>query len=301
MTDTLWVLEQAEAEVARLQGIEAELTTAMSDLETAQDLATRYHDSLMAATGSIVAFEEAAAQYITVGSKTEAEIINAVWDNGWDQAAEALDTFGELALLRGVNAITTDEIAALVQDAKEVNDWKSLQAAIDAGSTISTGSVSYGVGDVIEEGAVHVNGASAIHFETADNSDAATVIFGSMEVNGELVSDVVVYSSNSDLISVGDAKSVVEANFDVHGDRNPSNFISIVNEGGAQFIVEERYTSATNLATLFDAGTTKLDAYVEGYKDGYSEGYDDGFSDGYEAGWNDRDSNSDKYTTKSSR
>ena len=129
---------------------------------------------------------------------------------------DLLDTVMELAVLRDVGAITVEEIEALVEDARDVNNWKSLQAAIDAGSTVIPNRVDYGIDHMngtFDEGAVFMNGGSAMHFETSDNMDAATVIFGSMEIDGEFVNDVVIYSSNEDLISVGTSEATVNADF----------------------------------------------------------------------------------------
>ena len=279
----------------------------MSDLETAQALATRYHDSLMAATGSIVAFEDAAAQYITVGSKTEAQIIEAVWDNGWNQAAEALDTFGELALLRGVNAITTDEIAALVQDAKEVNDWKSLQAAIDANSDVNFGTwlenadVTPGMtptssaGFTVAYSGVYQNGygsSKAYSISDVDNTARATFILGNHDANGDNVlqpeeTGVVIYSTNEDLLPLGTSSADIDVAGGYSSEYNSlksSDYVTINTGDSVQVIIETGYNADTGLFDIFDGIDSKLEAYVEGYKDGYDAGYADGYKEGFKDG-----------------
>ena len=126
-----------------------------------------------------------------------------------------------------MGTVTPEVVAQLTADAYEVGNWKSLQAAIDAGSTVNTNRVDYGIDHMngtFDEGAVFMNGGSAMHYETTDNSDAATVIFGDMEIDGEFVNDVVIYSSNEDLISVGTSEATVNADFNTHSARQLSNF-----------------------------------------------------------------------------
>ena len=189
-----------------------------------------------------------------------------------------------------MGTVTPEVVAQLTANAYEVGNWKSLQAAIDAGSTVNTNSVDYGIDHMngtFDEGAVFDNGSSAMHFETTDNSNAATVIFGSMEIGGEIVHDVVIYSSNPDLIMEGTAKTTVEADFDTHGDRTISDYTSITTDGGVKFIVEQEYLDASSFVNFTAAFDSKLEAYVEGYKDGYAKGYDDGYADGYSDGFDD--------------
>ena len=172
---------------------------------------------------------------------------------------------------------------ATIADFEFAEAWKANLADT---ANVGNGSVHYGFNaDGFEEGAISVNGASAMHFETADNSDAATVIFGSMEVNGALVHDVVVYSSNEDLISSDGTvtKTSVEAEFDTHGQKGVSDFVTISTNLGVKFLVDGEYTSATAFETFIN-GTSNLDAYVEGYTAGYSEGYVDGYREGYADG-----------------
>ena len=261
------------------------------------------------------------------------EVIDAVYysgeSQGWAAAVETLDLAGQLATLRGVGFVDADDIAALVQDAKDVNNWKALQAAIDANSNL-------GFGQWIE--GADLSGNSEAGFTVAYNGtyggfstgnahsiqqfvndangnpvfgDAATFIVGNGDLNGDNVlqeneTGIVIYTTNDDIVPLDTKADTLNttngySQSQFNGDREVSNYVTIDTGNSVEVILATGHDVNGAFFDIFDGVESKLEAYVEGYKDDYDKGYDDGFTDGYDAGWNDRDNDRDYGTTGSSR
>ena len=122
-----------------------------------------------------------------------------------------------------VGAITVEEIEALVQEARDVNNWKSLQAAIDANSTVNFGTwlenanvtpgmpATSSAGFTVAYSGSYQNGytsSKGYSISDVDNTARATFILGDHDANGDNVLQdsevgVVIYSTNEDLLPLG--------------------------------------------------------------------------------------------------
>ena len=204
-----------------------------------------------------------------------------------------------------MGTVTPEVVAALTENARQVNDWKSLQAAIDANATVNFGqyvdgvdlsnntaedeyAVAYGYGGANGYGYGKAYSVEALDENGHSTGATSTFIIG----NTHEGTNVVIFSTNEDVLPLGTSATDIDpsggySSSNISTSRQITDYATINTGDTIQVILETGYNADGTIIDLFAGVDSKLEAYVEGYKDGYAKGYDDGYSDGYDDGFAD--------------